>query len=131
MSGSAEGKQSFSRHHPHAPPATVIKLLKRIGKAKVLPDRLLDVLRHAIKLLEDYKDALLVRPAAGDAQQRIDVVRHLLKDCPGIQDTAAALQCPLSDEVRPRNIGLGNGSFLYSICRNKDRNRDLIQPFLL
>ena len=81
------------------PSTTVIALLKRIGKSKVLPDHLLDVLRHAIKLLELHGDALLVRPAEGDAQQRMEVVRRLLKDCPGLQDTAAALQCPLSDEV--------------------------------
>jgi len=81
------------------PSATVITLLKRIGRSRVLPDHLLDVLRHAIKLLELHGDALLVRPAEGEAQQRMDVVRRLLKDCPGLEDTAAALQCPLSDEV--------------------------------
>jgi hypothetical protein len=81
------------------PPATVITHLKRIGKSKVLPEHLVNVLRHAIKLLETHGDSLLVQPAEEDAQQRMEVVRRLLKDCPGLQDTAAALQCPLSDEV--------------------------------
>ena len=79
------------------PPTTVITLLKRFDQ--VLPENLVGVLRHAIKLLETHGNALLVRPAEEDAPQRMEVVRQLLKDCPGLQDTAAALQCPLSDEV--------------------------------
>lgn len=65
----------------------------------MLPEHLLEVLRHAIKLLETHGDDLLVQPAGEKAQQRMEVVRRLLKDCAGLQDTAAALQCPLSDEV--------------------------------
>lgn len=85
----------------HTCPWTVIALLKRIGKSKVLPDNLLPLLRHAIKLLEDHGDNLLVQPAGDGAQQRIEYVRRLLQSCEGL-DTAAAVRCPLSDEVISR-----------------------------
>lgn len=82
------------------PPSTVIQLLKNIGRSKVLPENLLPFLRHAIQLLETHGDDLLVRPADDHAQQRVETVRRLLKDSvEGLKDTAAALQCPLSDEV--------------------------------
>lgn len=57
-------------------------------------------LRHAIELLKIHGDDLLVRPASDDAQTRCRTVRRLLQNkVEPISDTAAVLQCPLSEEV--------------------------------
>jgi hypothetical protein len=84
----------------HRPCPTVIPLLKTVGRDKVLPDKLVPFLKHAIKLLEEHGDDLLVRPDEDDAQQHMDAVRGLLRNITPMADTAAVLQCPLSDEVQ-------------------------------
>ena len=79
----------------------VTNLLNRIGRSKALPEELLPFLRHAIQLLTIHGDDLLVRPAEDDAQTRMGVVRKLLQcSVKPITDTGAALQCPLSADVR-------------------------------
>ena len=79
----------------------MIPLLQKIGRDKVLPDNLVPFLRHAINLLNQHGDDLLVRPAEDDAQQRMNAVRGLLHNTVvPMADTAAVLQCPLSDEVQ-------------------------------
>jgi hypothetical protein len=79
--------------------SAVIPLLKKIGKSKVLPDNLLPFLRHAIKLLDTHGDDLLVRPAEGDAQERMTRVRRLLRSIAPMEGGASLLQTPLSEEV--------------------------------
>jgi len=66
----------------------------------VLPDKLVPFLKHAINLLNQHGDDLLVRPDEDDAQQRMNAVRGLLRNITPMADTAAVLQCPLSDEVQ-------------------------------
>ncbi len=81
--------------------AQVLALLNRIGRSKALPEDLLPFLRHAIQLLTAHGDDLLVRPAEDDAQTRMGVVRKLLQcSVKPMTDTGAALQCPLSEDVR-------------------------------
>ena len=81
--------------------AQVLALLNRIGRSKALPEDLLPFLRHAIQLLTAHGDDLLVLPAEDDAQRRMGVVRKLLQcSVKPMTDTGAALQCPLSEDVR-------------------------------
>jgi len=81
--------------------AQVLALLNRIGRSKALPEDFPPFLRHAIQLLTAHGDDLLVLPAEDDAQRRMGVVRKLLQcSVKPMTDTGAALQCPLSEDVR-------------------------------
>lgn len=88
-------------HSDGFPASNTLQLLNRIGRDRVLPPHLVPFLKHAIALLNQHGDTLMVRPADDGATERMEVVRGLLQnDVEGISDPAAALQCPLSDEVR-------------------------------
>jgi hypothetical protein len=66
----------------------------------VLPEALKPFLKHAIALLNEHKDNLLIRPAEDYTQQRIDIVRSLLRSTVvPMEETSAVLQCPLLEEV--------------------------------
>jgi hypothetical protein len=78
----------------------VVKLLNKIGRDKVLPEALKPFLKHAIDLLNEHNDNLLIRPAEDYTQQRMDIVRNLLRSTVvPMAETSVALQCPLSEEV--------------------------------
>ena len=91
----SQASHSLTRFSP------VVKLLNKIGRDKVLPEALKPFLKHAIDLLNEHKDNLLIRPAEDYTQQRMDIVRSLLcSTVVPMVETSAALQCPLSDEVQ-------------------------------
>ncbi len=81
----------------------VMNMFKRIlASPGGFPAHLKPFLIHAHSLLETHQDVLLIDPdpAAGDAQQRMNQVRNLLKGTVvPIVDTETALQCPLSKEI--------------------------------
>ena len=90
----SQASHSLTRFSP------VVKLLNKIGRDKVLPEALMPFLKHAIALLNEHKDNLLIRPAEDYTQQRMDIVRSLLcRAVVPMVETSAALQCPLSEEV--------------------------------
>jgi len=90
----SQASHSLTRFSP------VVKLLNKIGRDKVLPEALMPFLKHAIALLNEHKDNLLIRPAEDYTQQRMDIVRNLLRSTVvPMVETSVALQCPLSEEV--------------------------------
>jgi len=83
--------------------SAVMPLLQKIGRDRVLPVHLVPFLMHAMSLLKENQDNLLVKPDDDGAQRRMDVVRTLLQSTVkpmADTDIAALLQCPLSAEVQ-------------------------------